>query len=189
MRRSTVNRARKCKTGKSWASYFGMLQHTDSFALMQDIERKMRLRDLTSKIRIDRRMDARHIDIKDLLGVVFCIYDYEIRYNSQKEANWIKCLVGVDELTPDGEKTGKTLAYEFHGNYQGIIQFILSCEKEYGKSAMLPLEEMEIENQCGYIFKGSTNQITYIEDYESSELHRSSSDRVGGHQSRQNYVA
>jgi hypothetical protein len=27
---------------------------------------------------------------------------------------------------------------------------------------MLPLEEMEIENQCGYIFKGSTNQMEYI---------------------------
>lgn len=29
---------------------------------------------------------------------------------------------------------------------------------------MLPLEEMEIENQCGYIFKGSTNQMEYIDD-------------------------
>lgn len=31
---------------------------------------------------------------------------------------------------------------------------------------MLPIEEVEIENQCGYIFKGSTNQLIYIEDEE-----------------------
>lgn len=189
VRRSTVDRARKCRNDKSWASYFGTLKHADAFALMLDIEKKMKLKDLTTKIRIDRRMDARHIDIKDLIGLEFCIYDYEIRYNSQKEANWIKCLVGVDEMTPNGDKTGKTPAYEFHGNYQGIIQFILSCEKEYGKSVMLPLEEIEIENQCGYIFKGSTNQITYIEDYESSELRRSAPAGVGGHQLRKNNVA
>lgn len=28
------------------------------------------------------------------------------------------------------------------------------------------MEEMEIENQCGYIFKGSTNQIKYIDEYD-----------------------
>ena len=68
----------------------------------------------------------------------------------------------MDEVI-DGEKTGKILAKEFHGNYQGIIQFISACEKRFGKSALLPLEDVEIENQCGYIFKGSTNQLTYIE--------------------------
>ena len=73
-----------------------------------------------------------------------------------------KCLIGVEE-TKDGQPTGKTLAYEFHGNYQGLLQFILKCESEYGKQALLPMEEMEVENQCGYIFKGSTNQMTYIE--------------------------
>lgn len=69
----------------------------------------------------------------------------------------------MDEMS-EGVKTGRTLAYEFHGNYQGIIQFILAAEKEYGKEALLPLEEAEIENQCGYIFKGSTNQLIYIEN-------------------------
>jgi hypothetical protein len=37
------------------------------------------------------------------------------------------------------------------------------ADSTFGKNALLPLEEMEIENQCGYIFKGSTNQKEYIE--------------------------
>lgn len=163
IRRSTAERAKKCRTDESWASYFGLMKHADCYGLMRKIEEKMKLRQLTEKIRIDRKMDARHIDLKDLCGVVFTIYDYEVRYNSLKEPNWMKCLIGVEE-TKDGQPTGKTLAYEFHGNYQGLIQFILACESEYGKMALLPMEEMEVENQCGYIFKGSTNQMTYINE-------------------------
>ena len=139
------------------------MKHADAYRLMQSIEQSMKLRRLTEKIRIDRSMDARHIEIRDLVGVPITVYDYEIRRNSQNEANWIKCLIGMDEMS-EGVKTGRTLAYEFHGNYQGIIQFILAAEKEYGKEALLPLEEAEIENQCGYIFKGSTNQLIYIEN-------------------------
>ena len=168
IRRSIAVRARKCKNDKSWSSYFGLMKHADCYGLMRKIEERMKLRELTQKIRIERKMDARHIDVKDLCGEKFSIYDYEVRYDSRKEPNWIKCLIGVDE-EDGGEKTGKTLAYEFHGNYQGIIRFILACEREFGKKAMLPLEEMGIENQCGYIFKGSTNQLTYIEDYETSD--------------------
>ena len=39
-------------------------------------------------------------------------------------------------------------------------------EKTFGRERMLPIEDVTIENQCGYIFKGSTNQLKYIEDYE-----------------------
>lgn len=161
-RETLADRARRCRSDASWASYFGQLMHADAFSLMQKIEKKMKLRELTEKIRIDRQMDARNIEIRELLGLTITIYDYEIRYNSQKQPNWIKCLVGYDEVI-DGEKTGKILAREFHGNYQGIIQFISACEKQFGKKNLLPLEDVEIENQCGYIFKGSTNQLTYIE--------------------------
>lgn len=122
----------------------------------------MKLTNLTSKIKINRHLDARNIEIKELINKKITIYDYEIRYNSQKEANWIKCLVGFEEII-EGEKTGKIVAREFHGNYQGIIQFISMCEKEFGKANILPIEDAEIENQCGYIFKGSTNQLNYIE--------------------------
>lgn len=78
-------------------------------------------------------------------------------------ANWIKCLIGIPE-TKDGQPTGKIQAREFHGNYSCLIQSMELWEKEFGKSNILPIEEAEIENQCGYIFKGSTNQLTYIDD-------------------------
>ena len=162
IRKSTLKRARKCRSDKSWASYYGLMKHADSYDLMHKIEKEMKLSALTQKIRIDRKMDARHVEIKELLNNQITIYDYEIRYNSQREANWIKCLIGIEEIK-DGERTGKILAKEFHGNYQGIIQFILACERDYGKQNILPMEEVEIENQCGYIFKNSTNQLMYIE--------------------------
>lgn len=165
VRRSTAERARRCAGDRSWASYFGLMKHADAFSLMTGIEKKMKLRELTAKIRIERRMDARHIEMKDLAGTAFTIYDYEVRRNAKGEANWMKCLIGVEEKH-EGEPTGRTLAYEFHGNYQGLIQFVLACEETYGKEALLPMEEMEVENQCGYIFKGSTNQMEYIESEE-----------------------
>lgn len=162
VRKRVADDARKCTTDESWASYFGLLKHADAYSLMCIIERDMKLRDLTSKIRIDRNMDAPNIDIRDLLGVKITIYEYDIRRNSKGQANWIKCLIGKDEVI-DGALTGKTTAHEFHGDYQGIIQFILKCEEVYEKKDILPLEDVEIENQCGYIFKGSTNQMVYIE--------------------------
>ena len=80
-------------------------------------------------------------------------------------ANWLKCLIGYDEIE-SGLPTGKTVAREFHGNYSCLIQAIEAWEQAFGRTVMLPIEEVQIENQCGYIFRGSTNQIKYIEDYE-----------------------
>lgn len=162
IRKMTLKKAKKCKKNESWASYFGMMQHSDSYRIMINIEKKMKLSQLTQKIKIERKLDAKNIDIKELIDKKINIYDYDLRFNSQKEANWIKCLIGIEEVV-DNEKTGKIIAREFHGNYQGIIQFILLCEKEYGKSNILPIEDVTIENQCGYIFKDSTNKINYIE--------------------------
>ena len=50
--------------------------------------------------------------------------------------------------------------------YSCLIQAIEAWEQAFGRTVMLPIEEVQIENQCGYIFRGSTNQIKYIEDYE-----------------------
>lgn len=47
-----------------------------------------------------------------------------------------------------------------------LIQAIEAWEQAFGRTAMLPIEEVQIENQCGYIFRESTNQIKYIEEYE-----------------------
>lgn len=165
VRKSIVDRAKKCNNNKSWASYFGIFQHGDMFGLMTQIESKMKLRELTKTIRINRKMDAPNIAPKDLVGKVFNIYDYELRSDSHGQANWIKLLIGIPELDSEGIPTGKESAFELHGGYMFLVEFIVMCEKEYGKKNLLPLEEMEIEQSCGYIFKGSTNQMQYIEEY------------------------
>lgn len=161
VRERTVNRAKICGSDDKWASYFGIFKHADSFNLALRIEKDMKLKDLTSKIKIDRSMDARNIDIKGLIDKKFSVLDYDIRRDNKGNPNWIKCLIGIDEVV-DGVLTGKIEAREFHGNYQGIINFVLACEVKYGKSAISPIEDIEIENQCGYIFKDSTNQLKYI---------------------------
>lgn len=161
IRERTVNRAKICGSDDKWASYFGIFKHADSFNLALRIEKDMKLKDLTSKIKIDRSMDARNIDIKGLIDKKFSVLDYDIRRDNKGNPNWIKCLIGIDEVV-DGVLTGKIEAREFHGNYQGIINFVLACEVKYGKNAILPIEDVEVENQCGYIFKDSTNQLKYI---------------------------
>lgn len=44
-----------------------------------------------------------------------------------------------------------------------IVNFISKCELTYGKDAILPITDVEIENRCGYVFKGSTNRLEYID--------------------------
>ena len=163
IRRNIRDRAAKCKNDDSWASYYGLLRHADGYNLMLKIEQKMKLRQLTEKIRINRSLDAPNINPKDLAGKVFSIFDYDIKSDAKGNPNWIKCLIGIEEKDEDGNPTGRMKAYEFHGSYMYIVEFMTLAERTFGKQNMLPLEEMEIENQCGYIFKGSTNQMEYIE--------------------------
>lgn len=163
VRRAIAMRASRCKNNDSYSSYFGLLQHADAFRLLNKIEKDMKLRELTAKIRIDRSMDAPNIKPSDLVGKMFCIYNYEIRRDANGMANWIKLLIGIREVDEDGVETGRERAYELHGAYTYLVEFIQRCEKVFGKAQMLPLEDMEIEQSCGYIFKGSTNQITYIQ--------------------------
>jgi len=166
IRRRTADAARQCKDNKSYASYFGLMKHADCYNLMLSIEDKnMKLKTLTEKIKINRELDAPHIDIKDIDGVPITIYDYEIRKN-KGEDNWAKFLIGIEQKDESGELTGKISAHEFHGNYQGLIQWVRRVESQYSKKELLPIEEAVIVNQCGYIFQGSTNQIKYIEDEE-----------------------
>lgn len=165
VRDNIVDRARQCTNNHSWASYFGIMRNADCYSLMVNIERKMKLRELTRSVKIDRSMDAPNIALKDLVGQEFTIYDYETRKDVHGTPNWIKCLIGIEECDEDGELTGRSKAYEFHGGYVFLIEFLMECERQFGKKKMLPLEEMEIEQSCGYIFKGSTNQMKYINEY------------------------
>lgn len=164
LRQNIRARASRCRKDDSWASYYGLLRHADGYNLMKKIEEKMKLRQLTEKIRINRSMDAPNINPRDLAGKQFTIYDYDIKSDSKGTPNWIKCLIGIEEKDEEGNPTGRMKAFEFHGSYMYIVEFMTMAEKTFGKQNMLPLEEMEIENQCGYIFKGSTNQMEYIGD-------------------------
>lgn len=164
LRQNIRARASRCRKDDSWASYYGLLRHADGYNLMKKIEEKMKLRQLTEKIRINRSMDAPNINPRDLAGKQFTIYDYDIKSDSKGTPNWIKCLIGIEEKDEEGNQTGRMKAFEFHGSYMYIVEFMTMAERTFGKKNMLPLEEMEIENQCGYIFKGSTNQMEYIGD-------------------------
>ena len=163
IRQNIRARASRCRNDESWASYYGLLRHADAYNLMLKIEQKMKLRQLTEKIKINRKLDAPNIAPKELEGKVFTIFDYDMKADAKGNNNWIKCLIGIPEMDEEGNQTGRMKAYEFHGSYMYIVEFITMAEKTFGKQNMLPLEEMEIENQCGYIFKGSTNQMEYIE--------------------------
>ena len=164
LRNNTFEKACRA-TNKNWGSYFGILVHADLFAEMCRIEKDMDLKRLTEKIRINRAMDAPSIMPKELAdkGIVFTVYDYEIRKDSKGVPNWIKCLIGYPEVNADGEETGRIIAREFHGGYMNIIDFHLLLEQNYPKREILPLTGCEIENSCGYIYKNSTNQIKFID--------------------------
>lgn len=162
MRPATLHRAVHSRNDESWAAYFGLMKHADCYGIMQKTEQRMKLTELTQRVRINREMDARHIDMKDLEGQVHNVYKYEIRKGKEGD-NWMKALIGIPETDKEtGKQTGRIRAYEYHGNYQGIIRWMRELEKT-GVS-FLPIEDARIVNECGYIYEGSTNQILFIEE-------------------------
>lgn len=199
VRSSTTKRAiKRCgdtniskeKVDRSHSSYFGQFIHADEFRTLTQIENSnMKLEKLTEKIRINREIDAPEIDIRDLLGVTFTLYKYRLK-TYKGHTNWVQCLIGTyvklplkkerskyDTLPRPTKKRrhmegSKEYAYEFHGDYQGLIKFIqaLEASKPDTPNWFLPIEEAEIVKECEYIFKGSTNKIKYINknDYVKS---------------------
>lgn len=193
MRSSTTQRAiERCKdstipaekVNRSYSSYFGQFIHADEFNTLQQIENSnMKLCKLTEKVRITREIDAPEVDIADLLGKTFNLYKYRMK-DYKGHTNWIQCLIGCTQKLPlkkdrknpeEGQprpthkvrkvtKGGKEYAYEFHGNYQGIITYIkaLEAEDEASVNWFMPIEEAEIVKEGEYIFKGSTNKMKYI---------------------------
>ena len=169
VRKSTAESARK-STPMNWGCYYGQLVGADTYNLMKSIERKnMKLSELTSKIRIDRSMDAPQVQPKDISGITLDVIDYQIRQNSKGQDNWVKLLLCFDEVDADGVVTGKKVLREMHGDYQGIIQFLRAAENALGgRGQVIPIEDARIVNSCGYIFEGSTNQMRYFEDFANN---------------------
>lgn len=197
VRTTTVDRARQCQTDESWASYFGLMIHADSFNVMNEIENNMPdLRKLTEEIRIDREIDAPTVDVKDLLGIKFTLYKY--RFKSYRgKINWVQCLIGtkkwIESTAPDYDpkdprkrarsKTNKKqlkkiprgknqeYAWEFHGDYQGIIAYLKELETVFNgdTSKYIPITHAEIIKDGEYIFKGSTNKQRFINTLNTEE--------------------
>lgn len=197
VRTTTVDRARQCQTDESWASYFGLMIHADSFNVMNEIENNMPdLRKLTEEIRIDREIDAPTVDVKDLLGIKFTLYKY--RFKSYRgKINWVQCLIGtkkwIESTAPDYDpkdprkrarsKTNKKqlkkiprgknqeYAWEFQGDYQGIIAYLKELETVFNgdTSKYIPITHAEIIKDGEYIFKGSTNKQRFINTLNTEE--------------------
>lgn len=156
------SRARKCKSDESYSSYFGIFSHTDSFNFLKSMEYKMDFTELTSKIKIKRSFDAEPISLPELARHVFNIYDFELRYDKEGKANWVRLVVGIRETGEDGAPTGNYLRYCLKTEADAIVQFMELARQEIDKgNAKLPFDNVELENSCGYLFKGTTNRELY----------------------------
>ena len=129
----------------------------------------MKLEELTAKIKIDREFDAEVIHINELARHVFTIYDYELRETKNKDnqsVNWLRMLIGIPEFGEDGLPTGNVRRFVFKTEAVGMVQFMMKIDAVVKKTGHnpCPIEECEIENVCGYMFKDSTNREYYCTD-------------------------
>lgn len=159
-RKATLRRAFINNTPKSYPSYFGLISKTDGFNILLKLE-QVNLTQLTDKIRIDRHLDAPNITVKELEDkhTVFVIHDYQIRSNKNGKPDWIKCLISYKD-----EQANRRVMREFHGSFQGLVDFHVKAEQQFTKDQMLPMTQMWLINQCGYIYGGSSNMRTETDD-------------------------
>jgi len=161
-RRNIRDRARKCRRDESYSSYFGLFSKTDSFNFLKSMEERMQFSELTQKIKIRREFDAQPISLPELARRPFNIYDFEVRHDKDGRANWVRLMVGMPELDESGEPTGKYLRYVVKTEADAIVQFMeLARNAIDGVTVRLPFNNVEIENACGYMFKGSTDREIY----------------------------
>jgi len=155
-------RARKCTSNESYSSYFGIFSNTDSFKFLRYMEEKMDFSELTGKIKISREFDAQPIGLPELARHVFNIYDFELRYDKEGKPNWVRLLVGVPEKDDDGNPTGNYLRYCLKTEAGAMVQFMELARQAIERGeARLPFDNVELENACGYMFKGSTEREMY----------------------------
>lgn len=165
-RRNIRERARKCRTDESYSSYFGLFSKTDSFKFLSNMEAKMDFKELTRKIKIKRDFDAEPISLPELAKSTFSIYDFELRFAKDRDGNqvpnWLRMLVGIPESDTSGNPTGKWLRYCCKTEATALVQYMYMVKEliDSGEPVM-PLNNVEIENSCGYMFKGSTNREMY----------------------------
>ena len=159
--------ARECTDDNAWPSYFGILSKCDSFQTIISIEETMNFTDLATKIKIIRDFDAEPISLPDLAKHRFNIYDFELRYGKDKATgnqvpNWVRLLVGVKEIDESGNSTGRFLRYCIKTESSAIVSYMAEIKRIIDSGySVLPLDDCELENAAGFMFKGSTNREKY----------------------------
>lgn len=161
-RKNIRDRARQCRRDASYSSYFGIFSKTDSFNFLTTLEERMNFSELTQKIKITRSFDAQPISLPELAKHVFNIYDFELRYNKDGTANWVRLMVGYPEIDSEGTATGKYLRFCLKTEAEAIVQFMAMVKVAVDRGeAKLPFDGVELENACGYMFRGSTEREMY----------------------------
>lgn len=173
IRKETLNRAFKNKKPEAWGSYFGIMRHGDTFNLILEIERtNMDFAQLSNKIKIDREMDAPEIAAPWLAenNITFHIFRFKVTLDGpNNEPGWCKCLIGIpsEDMLPDA--TGKLIPTKvmkfssFNGQYKYLSKYLHTLETMYYPVAqILPLENVQIEDNNGLMFKNSTHRLTQL---------------------------
>lgn len=87
--------------------------------------------------------------------MIYAVYNFELRYDKEGKANWVRLVVGIRETGADGTPTGNYLRYCLKTEADAIVQFMELARQEMDKgNARLPFDNVELENSCGYMFKG-----------------------------------
>lgn len=155
-------RAMRCRSDASYTAYFGIFSHTDSFSFLAKLEADMKFSELTGRIKIVRAFDAQPISLAELARVTFNIYDFELKYGKEGKANWLRMIVGVPETGVDGIPTGNYLRYCIRTEAKAMVDYMAEVKKACDAGeAKLPFDDVELENSCGYMFKGTTDREMY----------------------------
>lgn len=166
-----IKRASKERMKRAWhkersrASYLGILKGCDGNNLKRTLD--MNFSDIVnSDTKVTRRMDSPLDKIENLTGK-FDILDFEVREPDKRNGKfWMRMQVRF-------EQDEKTVTRLIKGYQPALCMFLLNVEKELKKRAMLssvsydevrkdmlPIEGAELENQNGWIFKGTINKIS-----------------------------
>lgn len=149
----------------SKASYLGIIKGADAANLKATLDMKLSFL-ATKESKVTRRMDSPLIDIAELEGKVFDILDYEVREPDKKNGRmWMRMQVRYQD-------NGETLTRLVKGYQEPICQFLQNMVKymrktaaisgmsyEEVRKATLPIEECEVENDKGWVLKGTLNKI------------------------------
>ena len=76
-------------------------------------------------------MDIENITGREIEGKLINVLDYEIRYDKNGSANWVKLIVSYHN-----KKDDKIMVKEFHGNMTGLYDYLVLIEKKMKKQRM-----------------------------------------------------